>query len=245
VGPGRPQKWDTLPFTYVRSQVKPVQAWAIALDKAHGEFITFWADDVLWDGPLWGPSLAKEFKEIMAGFEVLGVQLINPRTRQSDDLIPFNSQDPKSPLIGYAPIFHTQHVRNLGGLDNRFIATFSDIDLLLRFHEAGYKVVFNSDFCCFEDPSLRGFTTSFWSYGATDRDTLRSLWEKKTDGVYKRNTPVSRFNLNHPDLIQGPRGHWTGETEGLTDVAARKAYEVRRFLRVLRHRGRKLLRRQM
>jgi len=185
-------------FKFFESYCKPVQCMQIALDKANGEWIIIWVDDIFFcnlkkknlDQLI---KLARKNKK-----KLISLRLFNKINRdlESYRLIHGNTKTPLMPIC--APIKKNE-IKKIGYYFNKnFIATLFDLDLYLRMMAAGFKTKFSNIYI---KENINSNYSLNQDYQAHDRKCLSSVLNKKKNKIIS-------FNNKKLDTPQGPRGRW-------------------------------------
>jgi hypothetical protein len=210
VGPNSP-KWE-LPsnFKYIKSKVKPTQCVEIGLRASTGKFILIFADDLVFEAPHSIDKLKLALEAKQDEFAVAGCKYIDRGVIQPDSMLRFTHGDENSPVMPLAGLMYKSALDKIGSIDRRFVAVSYDLDLGMRFWEAGGGTFLNDVFV-HELEALRGTSRLFnenWKY---DREFLNSLWIINDQFSPHRLCPVEPFQDIHIiKFSQGPRGHWRG-----------------------------------
>jgi hypothetical protein len=184
-------------FKFFESYCKPTQCIQIALDKAMGEWILLWVDDIFFcnfrkknlDQLI---NLASKNKK-----KLISLRLANKINKdlESYRLIQGNIKTPLMPIC--API-QKSVIKKIGYINKNFIATLFDLDLYLRMMFLGYKIKFSKIYIKENKNSNYSLNQDYLSH---DRKYLFSTWNKKK---YK----VNSFSNNRLNIPQGPKGRW-------------------------------------
>jgi len=211
VGPNAPKRRLPVNCRYIKSNVKPTQAYEIAARHAEGSLLMWTSDDILFTTKrpldrLYEVYTAQSDQDVIVSCEYDRPEGWNRLGQVKDN--------PEMPLNGLlsAKLWH-----RLGGIDRRFIAVNWETDMTLRLLGQGGRVVMSGVYIGDEIeqwPRVRSRGGSLMKdYGATtDGDLIFTLWERDGKLGLVRSLPVERF----PDETiltrsEHPQGRWRYE----------------------------------
>lgn len=209
-GPNQPD--FTLPsnFIYIKSNVKPAQAYQIAFNHAQGELIGWTADDCIYPANALDNmyNFYKSFNDnkIVAAFRTV------EDGKDITEVHRFRGRDNTSPRMAPFGIVNREIFNQLGGYDRDFVCGQSENDVVMRFLEIGGRVEVSNIPIYAEHQKAHQSTGTFFrsNYYHKDREVLESCWV--LDGVVqtKRLRPIKSFE--EKDILtitQGEnKGHW-------------------------------------
>lgn len=210
VGPNDPE--FTLPenFHFIRSDVKPVQCFEIALRNCKAEHVMYVADDCVFvtTDPI--VQLMKLYRSIDDSRCMISCRYMLNGDDQSDAAHHFFYGDTKTPVMPVSGFAAKRLFERIGGIDRNFIAVMWDQDIAMRIHQEGGAVVL-SDVYINEDKKRSAgsmLCSEFWSH---DRGLLEDLWMEDGELLQKRKRKVESFSdIGITIRSQGPRGRWRG-----------------------------------
>ena len=123
-------------FKYIYTKVNPAQCFEIAARNAVGEYLLCVADDLLF------PDKFLDRIYFYLSRLYMDKALVGNRVQENgvfcDRRLTFNRNCVNSPVIPLMPAFKREVWLKLGGIDRRFSAALCDLDMIIRFYEAGY-----------------------------------------------------------------------------------------------------------
>jgi len=195
VGDKPPLKQMPPNFHYVYTEVKASQCLEIAARNAKGDFLINSSDDIRYSG---------DFLNLL-NFYLSRLDhdktFITFHENKNYYRLILNKRIPTAPIIGICGVFRKDLWHFLGGIDKRFIGSWADLDLQMRFREYGMNIFFPpgayfSDICAGAktDCSLIGNPTLYKTTGKQGRKLMHSFWFDK-DNIFskKRLSPVMPF----------------------------------------------------
>lgn len=193
---GNAKPIETMPnnFKYIYTEVKPSQCIEISARHAVGKYIILSPDDVTVSSGFLDRAYNYVYRDPDAYFYSFryGVK------QGVFDPLYFDKKIPMSPIVGISGIYDRKMWSELGGVDNRFLFTFVDIDMQLRFREAGRSLFIMSD-CILEEKRSKstGHTEGLASgltdiTGKPDRHTINTLWVKESRAPGWEKLPKTR-----------------------------------------------------
>ena len=210
MGPNPPDYELPKNFRFIRSQVKPTQCLEIAFRNTTAELVMNIADDGEFKTLRPLDKLYDFYKLCNCDKIIVSPRFMTNGVDQSHFAHHFFSYDNSSRVVPRGSLMSNKLFRDLGGIDRNFIAVMWDLDIAMRVHALGGKVVV-SDVYLNEDRTKSmgsNLCGEFWGH---DRTLLESLWT--TDGKvhFNRKKPVEPFSdVNILNASQGPRGRWRG-----------------------------------
>jgi hypothetical protein len=204
-GPNKPNYKLPKNFTYIQTNVKPVQCIELAVRQATADLIMHVVDDCRFieSSPL--DHLYELYKEynnpklmlsplIMAG----GITIHNAGHHLFE-------YDTTSPVVDSLGIMGKELYTSLGGADINFIATLADIDISLR----GYKVGCTYIICDVGFDEITPYNGIYDEYQYHDRALLDKLWSIDGKWTLDRTQPFEPFSdYKILEKSQGPKGRW-------------------------------------
>ena len=189
VGPKPPKHKLYKNCVYIKTSVKPSQCWEIASREAKGQYLLYSTDDIR----LSKYFLTNSYRHIVKDNDNKIVYSCMFKKKKRSLLKGFNlvKNNKKTPLLGFISLFNSKIWKELGGLDSRFVALYSELDMTLRFHEIGGKTVFMKDCIATEIMFYPNHLTRMCSI---DKRTLYSFWMKKKEFSNKRVFELLSFN---------------------------------------------------
>ena len=211
VGPNHPDFILPDNFIFIHSQVKPGQCIEIAIRESSGDLIMIIVDDLNFVGNKPVKKLVAQYNKLNDYKSLLSCQFMEDNIPFDMKYFRFNPHDLNSPLLPCAALMSKKLLKEIGSIDNRFIASMCDIDLYMRAMECGSKVEF-SDIFVNENKKEKSEGSNTCAEFFVDTIFLRKLWIKNEKGFYVRTSPVIGFvDKNIRLYSQGPRGRWRGK----------------------------------
>jgi GT2 family glycosyltransferase len=227
VGPVAPSFKLPGNFRFIHSKVKPTQCIEIARLEARGNFLLFFADDLLFSEPFAVDALHNSFVQSQNPFNIASSRFIFNGKDLSGEAHRYDLSDPGSPVMPVGGLMLRESLNLIGGIDRNFIGVCYDLDVAMRMYEAGGKV-FLTDVYVEEHFKRRGNSFLFMDYHLHDRAILDSLWVKNGKVGIRRSRPVEGFASEEiAKFSQGPRGHWRGNELLLKEIWDSKEYYLR------------------
>ena len=248
VGPNAPVSPLPENCRYIKSNVKPVQAFEIGARHATGSLLMWTADDILFTSGrplqnLYDVYVAQNDDKVIVSSEYdrpVGWNHLGPEDVLGPDLL----KSPEMPLNG---LMSTKTWSEIQGIDRRFIAVGWEYDLTLRVLAIGGSVVM-SDVYVGDEIELWPFPRSRGGslrreYGVADGKLLDDLWQTNGKYTLHRNMPMESFS--DEGLIrrsEAPQGRWRYENDRINRfITSTTFYSVRRIRRAIEGRIRRLL----
>ena len=231
VGPNPPDYELPKNFHFIRSDVKPTQCLEIAYRNAVAELVMPFADDCEFATPQPLDRLYDCYKACKDEKVVVSSRMMTNGEDQSHFAHRFFTDDDSSPMMPLAGLMSKKFYSDLGGVDRNFIAVMWDLDIAMRAHASGGRVVF-SDVYLNEDRSRSAgsnLCNEFWKH---DRGLLESLWTTSGKVHFSRKDVVEPFeDLNILNVSQGPRGRWRGSSPEFLEKCEDYLIRVNRAIR--------------
>jgi len=229
-------------FTYIYSKVKPAQCLEIARRSAIGKFVFCTPDDLLFNKYCIDNLLETYFEKKCNKYDIISTQYYSRYISKDRNmkfsvvqlfwrkkqLINNNSMLVDMPYFPINIFALSSSLNEIGGIDQRFIAQASELDLSMRMYSEGGKLYYNS--CSFIIKELRCKDSLDKSDEHGYQGELRKVfqfWCKKWEGEdidpklfytsklnnmiisKKRLEPVISFkNEDILNKSQGPNGKW-------------------------------------
>lgn len=173
---------------FVETHVKPSQCWEAGIRISKSEFCIYFFDDCVFSPHALDIMMETYKKNEGKYVMVSGIYCLH-RENQLDcqRLYEHNSS---SPIIPQAGLYRREEWLELGGIDRRFLGRSWDIDLSLRFLEAGGKTIICNNVIVDETKGQEKGRYSFVRTSYHDRPLVESLWNKD----YKRTDKVHKFS---------------------------------------------------
>jgi len=196
-------------FKYIYSKVKPAQCTEIAVRHAVGDYILPFSDDETFShnflNRLHNYVIRLDTSKVFITFRYSYQGKIN------DEQLVFDPDILTSTVLGVAGCFRRDIWNELGGLDNRWIACYSDMDMQMRFFEYGMTPFIAPDCIIGELPQVnpKGNAKLYYRCGNSGRELWKKLWvDENGMPSKKRLLPVQPFNDN--DILTKTQGEHVG-----------------------------------
>ena len=205
VGPSRPNYQLPDNFSFIETQVKPVQCWEIATRNVDSKYIVFLPDDLIFMKVNSLTSLIEEFKNYSTDKLMLSCRYLEGNHLWETSL----HQVPYHPDI-YMPvgfIVDSAYYRYLGGLDINFTALYWDLDLCFRIVADGGITRLSNVVVT----DLGAHANSLWGqYQRIDQaEILARIWPISLGSPIKRTVSLEPFtDYKILEESQGPKGRW-------------------------------------
>jgi hypothetical protein len=145
-------------FTYIYSKVKPVQCMEIARRAAFGKFIFFSPDDLVFSKFCIDHLIETYFEKHLNPYDIVSTQYhfrymskdINSKFSvvqlfwSKTQLIKYKKMIVDMPYFPINIFALSSSLNEIGGIDQRFIAQASELDMAMRMYEMGGKLYYNS-----------------------------------------------------------------------------------------------------
>lgn len=170
-----------LPYNvrYIYSPTKPVQCAEIGFRNCSGEFCIQAFDDLIFEPRcidlLYNRILCNHFDE----YYLPCCTWKGPDNTIMDPLsCRFWAGEIKSPILPICGMYNTDTLRKLGGRDKRFVRSYADLDLAMRFYEQGGRAEICKEAIVQEvpPPGTKFDSGLNWIGSRTDRPKLLSYW---------------------------------------------------------------------
>lgn len=148
VGPNPPKEKMPNNFIHITSDVKPGQCFEIAARNASGDYLIWAADDLRYSAGFL--RYLDEYNNRLDDDRIFISFRATLQGNYVDSGMAFDLKKPTSPLIGFGGLFRRDLFHEYGGLDKRFFGSFADVDMQLRFLEAGRTIFFPPN-CVFDE----------------------------------------------------------------------------------------------
>lgn len=181
VGPNPPT--ETMPenFTHILSNVKPTQCLEIAARKAIGDYLIVGSDDERF----YGNFLDRLYNYIQR--MDMGRVFITFRysvfRKPRDFQLAVHRKIPTSTLLGVSGCFRRDLWNRLGGMDRRWVGSYGDVDMQMRFYEYGMNPFLPPDCIIDEVPIDRKRDKKRRLYDRTGKGSRRLFLKLWTDRV--------------------------------------------------------------
>jgi len=190
-GDKRPPRRMPDNFRYIYTTVKPAQCIELAVRAAVGDYILPFSDDMTFSdnflNRLYNYTLRLDMDKVLITFRYKLGGLMR------DDYFIFDKDDYSSPVVGLSPVFRRDIWNELGGLDNRFVGSFPDTDMQMRFFEYGMNIFITPD-CIITEEEPTDMSTLYRRTAKHGRKLLKELWNNKNGTISKtRLKPVIPF----------------------------------------------------
>ncbi len=218
VGPNEPDYKMPDNMFHIKTDVKPVQCMEIAFRCSKGELIIPIADDEIFiDDAI--AQVYQQYTEVDDWKTIISHRYVLNGVDISEGALPamrYYVWQPTSPLAPIAPIMSRRLWAELGGIDNRFVALYWDLDMWMRVYEFGGTGILHKTAQVEEvGNSVGGGEHRLYDrYGpAYDRRILDSLWTLPPIGtgqiLNKRMSPLQPFDdKDIMTVTQGVKGEW-------------------------------------
>ncbi len=188
-------------FIYIYSDAKPVQCLETSCRNARGKYVMMIMDDQ--DLPLGMLDSMFYYVNRMLNDKAVVIARFADSAEgpPRDILLTFAVDDPGSPVVAVNFIVQRSIWQELGGLDRRFYAFKADLDLQMRFYEAGGHPFMVPDCLAREKPRPGSRLTD--TYGASDGAMLYSFWLLPDESVSrKRLCDVQSFTKEEIPIVR-------------------------------------------
>jgi hypothetical protein len=172
---------------HIYSPTKPVQCAEIGFRNCHGEYSIQAFDDLVFS-PHCLDILYKKIRDNKYDFTYLPCcisQGPDGKTLEEDScrFWPGVKESPVLPLCG---MYKTSILHSLGGRDIRFIRSYADVDLAMRFYEQGGRaeICFDAIIKELPPPGTTYDSGLNWIGSQTDRPKLLEFWTLSEDRYY-------------------------------------------------------------
>jgi hypothetical protein len=210
VGPRAPDHEIGEHFKFIQTNVKPAQCYEIAFRNSDADLIFIDGnDDTIVRGNHPIDRLIDEYyakNDPMQSFSAVFTPSVHPPMPSANVMF---YGEPNTPLAGFCVLHHSM-IKQLGGLDKKFVAICSCLDLMMRFYAIGgsltilHDVLFNADL-----PDLSHGTALYGEFVNTDRAFFNSLWHDNERWTLNRQAPFEPFeDDNILTVSQGNKGRW-------------------------------------
>ncbi len=198
---------------YIFSTVKPTQCWEIALRNSQGKFVMFIADDIFFENE---HLLDKLYFQITNNDKKLILSpslLLNGKKHNiNENRHLFGNYF--SPILPFLIFTKKAYIKEVGGIDSRFIAVRWDIDLVLRLYKFGCELKYCDDLEINENLIYSGSSTLNLDYVKKDDRSLQSKWFFESETEYTNISENRDFIDKDIELIsQGQAGRWTNQNK--------------------------------
>ena len=221
VGPNKP-KFKLPKFCkYIKANVKPPQCWEIGLQSASNELILIMADDTFFINSkaldklllIW-EEYNKDSKLIISNKYSIENNLFDENAfkikfRNTQPPLFAKLKDGSDIKIPFQPLFHKNLIKEIGGLDNRFVITCWEIDIFLNAINKNYKIIESHEVI---DEKRYGTRTStnLGDYSTKDFKMLFDLWFNEAGVLLNKRAENIRY-YDHKkiySITQGNKGKW-------------------------------------
>lgn len=213
VGPNEPDFKLPPNFRFIKSEVKPAQAVAIAYKHATADLILNTADDFFFLGedPLGTlyadhecETSAMVFSETRPVIVSCTYRVKMVLHREWQHVIPNDPTTPTMPVVG---LISRKLFEEIGGIDRRFIARLWDCDIAMRIYAIGGKVVISE--VIGNEVKDKAYSRISLSARKHDERFFYNSWVKDNKVVFDRRGPVEPYqDENLLTVSQGPSSKW-------------------------------------
>lgn len=231
VGPNEPNFSLPVNFNYIKSNVKPAQAYEIAFRNAKGEMGGWMADDAHYNDPyaqcpnsldsIWQnyQDSIKKYGDKKTIFSQRTIEDYKDTGHADWEKHRFFYGDMRTPQMAPLGFINLEFFHSLGGYDRNFVCGQSENDIVMRAIENGGRVETAKDskvvLCHAECHGKYAFRSGYF----LDREYLESCWVKEGFGTYEKRLPYTLSNTrlksldrfedaNILTINQGPSGKW-------------------------------------
>lgn len=215
VGPNPPPEKMPENFTYIQTDVKSAQCVEIAARKATGDYLIVGSDDERFYGNfldrLHNYIQRMDMDRVFITFRYSFHRVVR------DDLLAVHRKIPTSTLLGVSGCFRRDLWNKLGGVDRRWVGSYADVDVQMRFYEYGMNPFIPPD-CIIDEVMVdRKIDKKPRLYGRTGKGARKLFLKLWTDGVgnplSKRLSVVEPFDDENilTETQQGSQWVWQGE----------------------------------
>tara|TARA_A100001015_G_C15028400_1_gene731797 strand:+ start:769 stop:1578 length:810 start_codon:yes stop_codon:yes gene_type:complete len=217
VGPNHPDFALPENFIFIYSEVKPTQCVEIAIRESTGSLVVIIADDIIFLGNRPLEKLVAQYNKLNNYKSILSCRLKQDNIPFDIKYHRFNFHDLNSPLLPCVGVMSKKLLKEIGSIDNRFIASMHDVDLYMRAIKLGSKIEFSEIFVN-ENKKEKSEGSNTGAEFFVDTIFSKKLWVKNEKGVYDRIFPVIGFlDKDIRFYSQGPRGRWRGSMPKLLE----------------------------
>ena len=210
VGPNPPDYQLPKNFRFIRSFVKPAQCTEIAARNTTASLIMDIADDCEFVTPQPLDKLYNFYRTCNSDKVIVSSRMMTNGEDQSHFAHRFLVKDDSGLLIPVCGLMSKKLYHDLGGIDRNFVATMWPLDIAMRVHGLGGRVVL-SDVYINEDRNRSAGSNLCNEYWERDRVFLESLWMTNGKVSLDRKSSIEPFSdVNILNASQGPRGRWRG-----------------------------------
>jgi hypothetical protein len=183
-------------FRYIFTEVANWnQCMEIAARYAQGEYLVMTADDEMFS-----PGFLDTVEDYTHRLDMDNT-LISFRFQLNgtfcDDALVFDKHILNSPVVGVGGVFKKETWHSLGGLDRRFPGAMSDLDMVYRFYEKGYRLFLTPN-CWLNETGSEVYPSCIQTMlprtGQAGVKLLRRLWFKEDYAVQTRRDILWSFS---------------------------------------------------
>lgn len=191
VGHEPPKEIMPVNFRYIYTEIRnTVQCLEISSRAAVGEYLLNTGDDYIYSDGFLDRIDYYERKLYMDKVLIQGRYQMSGTFIDGD--LTFDVHFPKSPVVGSPSVFKREIWKELGGLDRRFKGAMCDVDMTMRFYEAGYSPFITPD--CWGNELKGDIAGDLWERTGIDGKIFcNSLWMKNGEVVTERQSSVVSF----------------------------------------------------
>ena len=196
-------------FKYIYASVKPAQCFHIAYSNTSGKYVLNSPDDFEFsphalDNMLSMLQQKDENKTIVTSrYFYSGVEIPLISFRDSSDIAYY---PPSGIVVSFGSLVKKNLFEKLGGIDNRFLALYWDLDIVMQLYVLGGKVIICENATC-DEPIKNSLHKLRGKY---DFKFFLNLWCKTENGqkilTLNRNSPVAPF-INDESILSKSQGY--------------------------------------
>lgn len=222
---------------YIKANVKPPQCWEIGLRNASNELILIMADDTFFVNNLALDNLLEIWERHNKNNKLI---ISNKYSIENDlfdeDAFKIRITNTEKPIfaklkngsdikIPFQPLFHKNLIKEIGGLDNRFVITCWEIDIFLNAIIRNYRIIDSNEII---DEKRFGTTTStnLGDYSTKDFKMLFELWFDDQGYILSQRSENIKYYDQQKifSITQGNKGKWIYTNETYSKFITSKYY---------------------
>jgi len=190
VGPNPPTEKMPDNFKYIETNVKPAQCLEIAARHAKGEYLIAGSDDERFN-----PNFLNRLYNYIQTMDMDKVFITfrySVFSQPRDGQLAIHLDIPTSSFLGVSGCYRRDLWYKLGGIDRRWVGSYGDIDMQMRFYEYGFRPFLTPDCIMNEVVTTSDIKqgTLYRKSGVSDGQFLASLWTDEKN----RTSAVARFD---------------------------------------------------
>ena len=195
VGPNPPTQKMPDNFEYIQTDVKPAQCLEIAARRAKGDYLIAGSDDERFN-----PNFLNRLYSYIQRMDMHRVFITfrySVYSQPRDSQLAIHIDIPTSSFLGVSGCYRRDLWKQLGGIDRRWVGSYGDIDMQMRFYEYGMNPFLPPD-CIIDEVMVNKKIDKkhslYYRTSNSSRELFEKLWTNKDGSDRRRSSLVESFD---------------------------------------------------